>query len=296
MKGSKDPDLQNQLPGSEKTLFEVAREYKEKQLEIQAENERLIKKQQENQREEYTKKLHQERIDLMRRKQGLVSDEVQDISAENIDTPKKYTLRERVSNFLYHSKWWLGLAVFGVAIVSYLIYDIVTRVTPDMTVMILSYGNFNAYTQDIAELFEECAEDANGDGKVYVQVLYLPCSEEFDAVASMDYNMSVVTKMNAEFQSGSTAIIISDDAADKKCAVDEIIDDLSDFDIATNNGKFYLKNSKFSDKINYEGELSDDVYIGIRAPYKGAHYEDTLLETIEVSKPALYNFLKLIEE
>lgn len=291
MKPNKDTKPEQRLPDTEKTLFETARELEEKQRQRQAENEQRIRAQEEKERNEYAKKLHQERIELIRLKQGLAADKSQDVQP---DSPPKYTFREKLSNFIYHNKWWLGIAVFSVALVSYLIYDLVTRVTPDLTVMLLSYGELGSYTQNIAEIFEECTEDINGDGKVYVQVLYLPCSEEFDQNATMDYAMSITTKMNVEFQSGTSAIIISDKAADEKLDINLLMDDLSSGDIPADNGKYYLDDTSFAEKISYEGELPDGLYIGLRAPFHEASYADTLLKTIENSKPVLNKLIEII--
>ena len=90
----------------------------------------------EHSREEYAKELAEEKVDLIRLKQGVITDS--DKVFRSDDAPKEYTLWQRIGNWFYHAKWWLGIAVFFVLLGAFLIYDYVTRENPDFRILVLS--------------------------------------------------------------------------------------------------------------------------------------------------------------
>ena len=122
-----------------KSVFQVNRELqKQRQEELeaqQAELERQYAQHEKEKREAYERKLQDERIELMRMKQGLIeeSETIHEEKEEEI----KLTFGKKISNFFYHNKWWLGLAVFFVALGSYLAYDLITKPRPDMIILML---------------------------------------------------------------------------------------------------------------------------------------------------------------
>ena len=70
-------------------------------------------------REEYAKELTEEKIDLIRLKQGVITESDKVFRAE--EPQKQYTLWQKIGNWFYHSKWWLGIAVFVVLVAAFLV-------------------------------------------------------------------------------------------------------------------------------------------------------------------------------
>ena len=84
----------------------------------------------------------------MRLKQGVIEDS--DKVFRDEEPEKHYTLLQRIGNWFYHAKWWLGIATFLALLGAFLIYDVVTRENPDLSVLLLSANNE--------------ADEANGQG------------------------------------------------------------------------------------------------------------------------------------
>ena len=85
-------------------------------------------------REEYAKELAEEKVDLIRLKQGVISDSDKVFRGE--EPEKHYTVWQKIGNWFYHAKWWLGIATFIGLVAAFLIYDFVTRVDPDVRVLL----------------------------------------------------------------------------------------------------------------------------------------------------------------
>ena len=160
-------------------------------------------------REEYAKELAEEKVDLIRAKQGLLGDE----AFQREEEERHYTLWQRIGNWFYHSKWWLGIASFLVLVTAFLVYDYVTREDPDLRVLLLTenpmlYAECGKLTNWLAPM---CA-DANGDGESLVQAIYIPVSEN-----SMEHSGSYAASYNSQlliqFQTNTCMLVLVDDAS-----------------------------------------------------------------------------------
>lgn len=217
-------------------------------------------------REEYAEKLRQERLELLKLKQGIISEE--DIHIDK-EPPKEYTIWEKISNFFYHNKVYIIFGTFITALAVFLIYDLVTTVRPDTVVMIIAADEeFDYITDNIREVFEQYCEDYNGDGKVSVRVSYLPADNAGDY-----YHNNDGTKLIGEFQAGESIIVIGDEAA---CDILNIRDGvLADLSSAFPNDEnvtelgYMLNGTDFAADIGYDG-LADNLFIGFREPKEGS--------------------------
>mgnify|MGYP003239049701 FL=1 len=61
----------------------------------------------------------------MRLKQGIITES--DTIYEEKEEKPKMSFWKKLGNFLYHSKWWLGITVFIVGVFVFLIVDYVTK-------------------------------------------------------------------------------------------------------------------------------------------------------------------------
>ena len=277
----------------EPSVLDIARELEAKQQQIAREQAAAAAAQAEKERLAYEEQLRQDRLELIRLKQGVIGES--ETIHEERPAEKHYTLGQRIGNFFYHNKWWLGIACFFVAMTGYLTWQWVTTVRPDMIVLLLVDDDFfnAACNERIGDIFEQFIEDENGDGKVAVDVYYIPASE---AAADNSGYTGNTTKLFAEFQIAEACIVISDDAADQFIVPDSTLYDLSaDYGqyAQTEAMRFYLTDTAFFDDLEWDGDpLGKDVYIGIRSVRKTLDSEAGRQKTFDISYPALGRFIE----
>lgn len=248
-------------------ILNTVRQVNEKE---QRKREERLKKQkirEEKKREQYEHVLAEEKIELLKLKQGVIDDS--DKLDLNPDSKKHYSFWQKIKNFFFYSKWWLGIASFFVLIAGFLIYDTVTSTDTDINVMLLS-DNVELYCHynDMTDFLNECIDDYNNDGEKYSNILYIPISENYDTQVGIggayDTNLS---KLSSEFQMGESMLLIADTKTDELIEPDTSLENLETIypDCPYIKGcKLYLKDTKFAELIGYEGEIPDDIYIGVR--------------------------------
>lgn len=253
----------------------ISEKQRQEELAAEAERERERAEAERRERERYEKKLERERIELMKLKQGVISEE--DIPREE-EPVREYTLPEKIGNFFYHNKLPLFIGTLIVLLAVFLIRDIVTNKKPDAAVMIMaSDPELDFRTGDIEKLFEPYCEDFNGDGMVYVRVSYLPAIYD-DNSPDAYYNQSYQTKLMAEFMSGDSIIVIADAAVCHAVGVDGVSENgnpvepiLADMRTVYPDDEnsaelgYMLSGTSFAEDIEYP-EMSDSLFIGFRLP------------------------------
>lgn len=271
------------------SVLENMRKLNEKQkreeLEAEAEKARELAEKERIERERYEKKLERDRIELMKLKQGIISEEDIPHTEEAV---KEYTFFEKLGNFFYHNKYIVLAVVAIVLLFTFLIADIVNNTSPDVSIMIMANDSeFQFRTEDIEKLLEPYCEDFNGDGEVYVRASYLPAIYDENDPDSY-YNQSYQTKLVAEFQSGDSIIVIAD--ADSCTAVgidtvsengnpvDAILVDMRTIYPDDENSMqlgYMLSGTSFGEDIKYSS-MPDSLFIGFRVPRDvlGVNYEE----------------------
>lgn len=285
MSEEKNNDIKNDENG-EKTevsgkvsVLENMRRINEKQhreeLEAEAEREKERAEKERLERERYEKKLERDRIELMKLKQGIISDEDIPHEAEPV---KEYTAWEKIGNFFYHNKMPLIVGAVIVLLAVFLIRDVVTNKKPDVAIMIMaSDSELDFRTGDIEKLLEPYCEDFNGDGEVYVRVSYLPAVYSDDNLDAY-FNQSAQTKLMAEFQSGDSIIVIADADTCHTVGIDTVSENGNPVDpILVDMRTIYpddencielgymLSGTSFAEDIKYTA-MSDSLFIGFRLP------------------------------
>lgn len=285
MSEEKNNEIKNDESG-EKTevsgkvsVLENMRRINEKQhreeLEAEAEREKERAEKERLDRERYEKKLERDRIELMKLKQGIISDEDIPHEAEPV---KEYTAWEKIGNFFYHNKMPLIVGAVIVLLAVFLIRDVVTNKRPDVAIMIMaSDSELDFRTGDIEKLLEPYCEDFNGDGEVYVRVSYLPAVYSDDNLDAY-FNQSAQTKLMAEFQSGDSIIVIADADTCHTVGIDTVSENGNPVDpILVDMRTIYpddencielgymLSGTSFAEDIKYTA-MSDSLFIGFRLP------------------------------
>ena len=217
----------------------------------------------EAEREEYGKKNAEEKVEVIKVRQG-VSDGEDLLSEEELK--KNYTFSQKVGNFFYHNKWWLGITSFLVIIAGFLIYDFATTVRPDVRIMFLSI-NGDVYSKNIQinDYLNSLVKDYNDDGRKQVDIVYIPVSME---IQDTNAYQNSLTALSNQFQLGETMLVLGDAAVDEFIGPDTTLEDLSVYfpnDTHVNGSKYMLKGSGFAKKIGMKDEdIPNDLYLGIR--------------------------------
>ena len=248
--------------------------------------------QEEQERLAYEAQLEEDKKELLKLKQGVI--ESSDTIFEQHEPKRNYTFREKVSNFIYHNKWWLGFAVFFFVMFAYLALQMILTVKPDMIVLLLVHDDFfcAACSDGIEEIFENYIEDVNQDGKISVDVYYMPASNE---TAERDGYTGDQTKLFAEFQTGEAVLVISDDGADEFIVPDNNLVDLEPYFgnyQETDTYRFKLADTDFAERLEWDEPFDDDIYIGIRKVKKTMDSEEKMQKVYDISFPALEKFVQ----
>ena len=232
------------------------------QLEVERRKAQLAKEKQEA----YEKKIHDEKIELMRMKQGMLEEEEATIHEEK-EEEVKLTFWQKVSNFFYHNKWWLGLGTFFAVMMVFLIVDLVKKPRPDSAILMLCDNNDVGLSPQLEEYFSQFGEDSNGNGEVLVSVYYIPYSTD----DLRNYNNGVTGKLSTFLSGTEQVIIIGNDLT-----VEDIIDpkedlvDLSQIypdDPHVKEYFYYLKDTNFAEALGIKpSSIPADMFLAIRTP------------------------------
>lgn len=270
MKDKETPDIRDDddKVHIDKSVFQTANDMKQQRLaEIEAQQEemkRKIAERERKQREAYDRRILEEKKELLRLKQGTI--EESEIIHEEKTEVIKLSLWRKFTNFIYHNKWWLGLAVFFVAIGSYLIYDLATKERPDIILMILTQNDELGYSNQLSDYVEEFSEDFNGNGKILASVYYIPYTES----SNSNYANGVDTKLTVQLQSADSMIIIGGELITDIIDEDEALVNLEEIfpDNPNVDGcKFYLKDSSFAERLGLSNDvITEDMFLAIRKP------------------------------
>ncbi|MBR4102310.1 MAG: hypothetical protein IKK51_10645 [Oscillospiraceae bacterium] len=282
----------NEKKPKEKSVMDIAREMELLRQEEEEKARELARQAEEERRNAYEKQLREERLELMRMKQGVI--EESETIREEQEEKKKYTIGQKISNFIYHNKWWMGVSAFFAAIVGVLVYQTVTMVRPDLIVMLVSYdSNFSTQcTANISTLFEQYIDDVNGDGEISVDVYYIPASDDATTINAFSGDTQ---KLFAEFQMGEALIVISDSDADKFIVPDSTLEDLEPFFgqyEQTEAMRFYLTDTDFAEAVGWDEKLDEDIYIGIRKVKDTFDFKEKMQKNYDIAFPALQKFIE----
>ena len=276
----------------EKSVAQVMQDMQAQQQELEAQQRELLRQKQEEERKAYEEQLRQEKLELMRLKQGII-EESETIHEEH-PQERKLSFKEKISNFFYHNKWWMGIGSVMLALVVILTWQIVTMVHPDMIILLLSDNDifYSATYENIQNLFTRYIEDVNGDGKTVVEVYYIPASEQ---TAERSGFTGESEKLFAEFQTGEAVLVISDDGADTMIVPEHTLvnleDDFGDYQ-ETDEWRFRLSDTKFAEAVGWDEPIDDDIYIGIRSVRQTIDSIEKMQEVFDVSYPALKQFIE----
>ncbi|MGN1481042.1 hypothetical protein [Porcipelethomonas sp.] len=275
----------------EQSIFETVRTVNEKEKQKAEEDRIKQEKAEEIQREKYEHKLAEDKVEILKLKQGVIenSDKL-DLSAEE---KKKYTVWQKFKNFIYHNKWWLGITTFFVLVAAFLVYDKVTTVKSDMKVMLISNdADLYMHIEDMVDFFGSYIDDYNDDGEKCVDIIYIPISDdESENTKSLNAYDSNLSQLSTEFQLGETMMIVGDSKSDDLVQPEDSLVNLEELfpDCPeVEDYKYYLKDTDFAKLIGYdENTIPDDLYIGVRKPTSTLNSDKTTQENYDIALEAI---------
>ena len=253
-----DEDFEYERELAKKKRLEEA----DKEKAAEEEQKERLKAQREAEREKQ-QQLLQEKVELMKMKNGVI--EHSDMISETPDTTRKPQGFEKVTNFFYHYKIPIIFALAMMIAAAYMIYDSVSRVKPDMTVVMIANNGLEFRTEELEDFFEKYIDDRNGDGEVYVQVIACPLNPNSTDMSQT----SNQAKALAQLQTAENLFMIVDSNTDPdflSVLYHDFQKDYPDNKYMTENG-LSLNFKFFANEIKYES-MPYDVVLGMRAPIK----------------------------
>ena len=239
-------------------------------------------------REEYAKELAEEKVDLIRLKQGVISDSDKVFRAE--EAPKEYTLWQRIGNWFYHAKWWLGIATFVVLLSAFLIYDYVTRENPDFRVLVLSENpELDSDSAALCDWLSGMCADENGDGEILVRTVYIPVSEytmEMAGTNTAAYN----TQLYVQFQSDTCMLVLADPTAEEYLQPEDMFVSMKalypDCPYAE-DFRLKLDGTNFTELAGLTAELKEGSYLALRIPAESMNTKEEMQAAYDKAKAVL---------
>ncbi|MBR4201350.1 MAG: hypothetical protein IKQ91_08800 [Oscillospiraceae bacterium] len=216
-------------------------------------------------REEYAKELAEEKVDLIRLKQGVITES--DKVFREAETEKHYTVWQKIGNWFYHSKWWLGIATFIAAVAGFLIYDYVTRVDPDVRILLLTEDpELYSESDQLCAWMQTMVPDYNGDEKTLVQSVYIPVSEQ-SMEHSGNYSAAYNSQLLVQFQTATCMLVLVAPEAESYLQPEEMFTDLEKLypDCPYADGyKLMLDGTKFAEAAGLSEPPHKGSYLTLR--------------------------------
>lgn len=273
----------------EKKLAEEEREKKRREDEQRAKLEAERLKREKQARQERDRRIAQDKIDLMKMKAGIATEE-EEIKEVHEEVRELHGW-EKVQNIWYHDKVWIILGTFLVAVVIFITVDTLTRVKPDLEILLICDNDLQySPTKDLLEEeFAEFVPDLNDDGKVKVSIIACAMNED-------KYNTMYQTnsqKFFANIQQGKIIMVLTDSKTDpdfQALMVDSLPEEFPDNPHVDEYGLAldfdYLPGKLSTDVVNVDN--IDDVHLCLRRPINTL--DDSLEEMQENYDKALELF------
>lgn len=250
----------------ERKRFEDEKDAQERyQKELLEYNERM-----EQQRKDYEKQLGNEKIELVKLKTGVIDES--DIIKEEVSAPIKLSKSEWIKNFWWHHKFIIMGIILAAAVVFYITYDTVSRVKPDIKIIMTVNNGLVNRTEEVADYFEKFCPDINGDGEINVQILSVPLPDNTNDYVQIQQYQEVYL---ANMQTGEVIFILTDDKTDTDIYSEndsdnllaDVSSDFKDNEFVTNKG-LSLKGDYIEDVFKYHTNYPQNIYLGMREPVK----------------------------
>jgi hypothetical protein len=238
--------------------------------------------------------LLRERRELLKQKAGVVTEQEAAAGASEPAAKPHYTLPQKIESFFYLYKTQIILASSAAFIIVFLMVNLFTRVTPDVTIGVVSRdGNLSYYTENIAKLLEPFCPDFYPDGKITVQVTYFGGPVVNDENPTLDQTAEAIKLQNSFRSDNNIMYIMTDDEiADMEIESGILADGRVIFQ-SDPNGVLYgyaLKGTDFAEKIGYP-DFGDNYYVVFRKPIENIGDIETFKQNYDNAVTLWKNYL-----
>ena len=151
-------------------------------------------------------KAQKDLLELKKMQQGLIYSPKEE---KDVKTPQ--TFKEKKENFFYHYKAVFIGVIAIVVIITFAVFDMVTKTKYDNTPVLFTYEYYSSpYVKEIEETLEIYCEDIDGNGEISVSVL--DCSFNL-ASTGYEYQKNQRSKLQARIASGQTMLFLLDESS-----------------------------------------------------------------------------------
>lgn len=149
-------------------------------------------------------KAQKDLLELKKMQQGLMETPQKE---ERDVTPK--TFKEKKENFFYHYKLLFCGAIAFLAVLAFIVVNMVTKITYDSTPVLFTYEYYSSqHIEEIKNALSKFCEDIDGDNEINISVL--DCSFN-PATAGYEYQKNQRSKVQARIASGSSMLFLLDE-------------------------------------------------------------------------------------
>lgn len=274
----------------ERELAEQERKKREEMEQARLKIAEEKRRRQKLEREERDRRIAQDKLDLIKMKAGIA--EGDEVIREVHEEKRELHGMEKVANFFYHEKWWIILAIFGMAVLIFMIVDAVNQVKPDLEILMIcdnALGSDNS-RELLEDKLEQYITDRNGDGEVSVQIINCALN---DYKHDMIYNNNS-QKFFANIQQGQIIMVLTDSNTDpdfQALMVSDLPEKLPDNEYIDEQG-LSLNFGFLADELECEF-LPNDIHLCMRRPVSTL---DGTIEEMQENFDEDFELFKLIAE
>ncbi len=263
----------------------AAEKYREELLDEEERAEAAVRREQQRRRD-YERRLRDEKVAMLREKQGVGEDSSEKEDDDDPEDHEPMTFRKKLENFWYHYKWTVIIAAVVIGFGVYMIAELLSNTQPDMIVLCTVDNGLMYRADEVEGFFKKYGEDLNGDGEVYIQVIFTP----MDASSGGDQlTQSYETKLYSNLSNADAVLFITDEASIfsiEQVAFQDMTDKLdSEF---VSGDSLSLSGKLVRDSFNW-AQMPDDMVIKMREPVKTLFDE---ADEMEKSCEAAYKMLE----
>lgn len=183
--------------------------------------------------DERQRKAHEEYVELLKMKQGLI-EESELIPETGYDEMPELTPWGKFTNYIYHNKVFILVGAFLIALMTFLIVQLVTRKVNDLYVLVISTSPDSELAwryDDLEDALTKYCPDFDNNGYVKVGVNYIDLS--FNSGVP-DYDSAQSMKFTAEMYTGDSRLIIADEGLWERLReadglTEKLFEDLSEY-------------------------------------------------------------------
>lgn len=159
---------------------------------------------------ERARREREERIALLKMKQGLIEESELIPENEHVEEPKLRGFK-RFANFFYHNKAFIFLGAFFLFVITVLTVQLVTKERDDLYVLAIAFDGESEIgwrVRDLESALERYCPDFDGNGKIHVTVNYIDRTAE---EITTQYDQAQAQKLTLEVMAASAQLIIADE-------------------------------------------------------------------------------------